>query len=63
MLESGSFYLMRNPTRKLIQKFKIAHSDPTFHPNIKTPRKYKLIKHQTQQIRIIIIIIILFLFF
>jgi hypothetical protein len=35
---------MINPTRKLIQKFKIAPSDPTFHPNTKTPRKYKLIK-------------------
>jgi hypothetical protein len=45
MLESGSFYLMRNFTRKLIQKFKIAHSTLTFHPNIK--------KHlQTQLIRI-----------
>jgi hypothetical protein len=35
---------MRNPTRKFLQKFKIAPSNPTFHPNIKTPRKYKLIE-------------------
>lgn len=35
---------MRNSTRKFLQKFKIAPSYPTFHPNIKTPRKYKLIE-------------------
>ncbi len=35
---------MSNPTTKLLKKFKIAPSNPTFHPNIKTPRKYKLIE-------------------
>jgi hypothetical protein len=45
MFESGSFYLMRNPTRKLIQKFKIAPLDLTFHPSLKkTPTKHKLIE-------------------